>query len=450
MKVFEKEIQIPRTNGPVSLLAYFKSKVIDALQSDEIPVRFAVTRTDNDFFFCELAVLGEMGNRTFTPKNSIFEFRKRAQENIETFNAVFIVPTGIGAEIGGHSGDATPVARLLAASCDTLITHPNIANAADINELPENALYVEGSVLAGLLMGTMGLQPVRANRIILIIGKHPDTLFVEMAINAASAGRAVFGLDCSLVIRQQDSFLMKSLYSRSGRAVGVIQGVETLCEVLHDQRPHYDAAALTSLIQVPKHFHSEYFRSGNEMVNPWGGVEAMLTHTISLIFNIPTAHAPMMTSREVRNLELGVVDPRKSSETISSTYLYSTLKGLHRSPRIVCDPPVAGQPGLLTTADISCLVIPNGCVGIPTLAAMEQGIPVIAVKENRNRMKNDLASLGFPSGKLFIVENFLEAAGVMRALKAGLSIESVRRPLAYTYVQPDAPPRAGSGKDDLS
>lgn len=448
MIVVEKEIQIPRTKSPGSLLTYFKKKVIDVLQSDEIPVRLVITRTDDDFFFCELAVLSEMGNTTFTPRNSIFEFRKRNRENVETFNAIFIVPTGIGAEIGGHSGDATPVARLLAACCDTLITHPNVVNAADINELPENALYVEGSVLTGLLMGTIGLQPVLANRIILIIGKHPDPAFVDMAVNTASAGRAVFGLDCPLVIKQQKSFLMKFLYSRSGRAVGVIQGVETLCKVLHDHRPHYDVAALTSLIQVPKHFHSEYFKPGNEMVNPWGGVEAMLTHAISLIFNIPTAHAPMMTSKEVRNLELGVVDPRKSSETISSTYLYSILKGLHRSPRIVRDPSASGQPGLLTTSQISCLVIPNGCVGIPTLAAMEQGIPVIAVKENRNRMKNDLASLGFPSGKLFIVENYLEAAGLMRALKAGLSIESVRRPLAYTNVQPDVPPKACQEKDD--
>jgi len=43
---------------------------------------------------------------------------------------------------------------------------------------------------------------------------------------------------------------------------------------------------------------------------------------------------------------------------------------------------------VLTAADVSCLVIPDGCVGLPRLAALEQGIPVIAVKENRNRMRN--------------------------------------------------------------
>jgi len=61
------------------------------------------------------------------------------------------------------------------------------------------------------------------------------------------------------------------------------------------------------------------------------------------------------------------------------------------------------HPSVLTAADVSCLVIPYGCVGLPTLAVLEQGIPVIAVKENRNRMENDLTKLAFGAGKVFIV-----------------------------------------------
>ncbi len=93
-----------------------------------------------------------------------------------------------------------------------------------------------------------------------------------------------------------------------------------------------------------------------------------------------------------------------------------------------------GRDGVLSAADVSCLVIPDGCVGLPTLAALEQGIPVIAVRENRNRMRNDLTALPFGKGKLFIVENYLEAVGVMTALKAGVALSSVRRPLGGTVV----------------
>ena len=173
------------------------------------------------------------------------------------------------------------------------------------------------------------------------------------------------------------------------------------------------------------------------MVNPWGGVEAMLTHAISLLFDIPSAHSPMMESKEILNLDVGVVDPRKSAEAISTTYLHCILKGLHRSPRIINNPPVHSYSGLLTVANISCLVIPDGCVGLPTLAALEQGIPVIAVKENKNRMQNKLEELPFVRGKLFMVDNYLEAVGAMNAIKAGVAPETVRRPLAHTTVCED-------------
>lgn len=86
----------------------------------------------------------------------------------------------------------------------------------------------------------------------------------------------------------------------------------------------------------------------------------------------------------------------------------------------------------MSVADASCLIIPDKCVGLPTLAAQEQGIPVIAVKENRNRMQNRLDSLPFEKGKLIFVDNYLEAAGVMRAIKVGVSIESLRRPLTFS------------------
>ena len=91
--------------------------------------------------------------------------------------------------------------------------------------------------------------------------------------------------------------------------------------------------------------------------------------------------------------------------------------------------------GVLTAADISSLVIPDGCIGLPTLAALEQGIPVIAVRENRNIMKNDLTALPWAPGQLHIVENYWEAAGVLSAMKAGIAPESVRRPLADTETE---------------
>ena len=38
-----------------------------------------------------------------------------------------------------------------------------------------------------------------------------------------------------------------------------------------------------------------------EAVNPFGGIEALLTHCLSSLFNIPTAHSPMYDSVDIMN-----------------------------------------------------------------------------------------------------------------------------------------------------
>ena len=110
-------------------------------------------------------------------------------------NVVFIVPTGIGAEIGGHSGDATPAAKLIASVCDTLIVHPNVVNASDINEMTENMLYVEGSILDRFLEGQAGLEEVYNNKILLAVNSPIKTEI----INSVSGSRATIGADIDIV-----------------------------------------------------------------------------------------------------------------------------------------------------------------------------------------------------------------------------------------------------------
>jgi hypothetical protein len=432
--LLEQELDIAVAPGQGSLIEVFRGAVADHLSASEISVRFVVTGTDAKRHHCELAAVTGIEELPGAAPASIFEFIPRKCERTGDFTAVLLVPTGIGAEIGGHAGDAAPVARLLASACDTLVTHPNVVNASDINELSENALYVEGSVICRFLMGTVGLQKVRANRVLLVIDEHREPRLSEVAVNAASAARAALGLDCPRVIKMDPPIGMRARYSSSGRAAGRIESLERLCAVLERHRGEYDAVGIHSVIDVPSGYHMEYFESHGDMVNPWGGVEAMLTHAVSMIFNMPSAHAPMLESWDIANLHAGIVDPRISAEAVSTCFLHCILKGLHRSPRIVTDRAATHAPGVLNSADVSCLVIPDGCIGLPTLAAMEQGIPVIAVRENRNLMRNDLSKFPFEPGKLFVVNNYLEAAGVMTALRAGVSLESVRRPLADTEV----------------
>jgi hypothetical protein len=196
----------------------------------------------------------------------------------------------------------------------------------------------------------------------------------------------------------------------------------------------YDAIAMSSVIDVPPGYHQKYFDAGGAMVNPWGGVEAMLTHALSMLLRKPTAHAPMFETREIANSDPGIVDPRMAAEATSMTFLQCVLKGLQRSPRIVVGAP-HGTRGLIDVTGISAVVIPNGCVGAPTLAALSQGIPVIAVRENQNVLRNDLTCLPWSNGQFYLVENYWEAAGVIGSLKAGIDPLAVRRPLKYAGVK---------------
>lgn len=432
MFLFENEIDVPAAPNHQDLLSHVPQALRFRREGGAWPVRFVITGSDAERYHCEIGGLQKFETKARNEPESIFRFVPRNVERTDGFNAVFLVPTGIGAEVGGHAGDATPAARLIAAACDTLITHPNVGNASDINELPENALYVEGSVLSRLLMGTAGLQPVRANRVLVIVDAHRDRLFVDAAINTVSAARAAYGLRCPRVVELDPPLSMTSRYTSSGTAAGQIEGLERVCAVLDECRGEFDALAISSVIKVPEAYHTEYFESGGEMVNPWGGVEAMLTHAISSLYDIPSAHSPMFESREIANMAVGPIDPRMAAEAVSSTFLTCILKGLQRSPRIVTDHDAMRDRGVLSAADVSCLILPDGCLGLPTIAALEQGIPVIAVRENKNIMRNDLSALPWAPGQLHIVENYWEAVGVMTALKAGIAPESVRRPLAGT------------------
>ena len=192
----------PLSNGR-NLLEELGRAVETQLLAGETPIRFAVTASSETEYRCEAGLLTGLERKWPTP---LFQFVRRPVINSQSFNAVLLVPTGIGAEIGGHAGDASPVAGLLSAVCDTLITHPNVVNASDIIELPGNALYVEGSVISRLLMGSLGLQRTRNNRLLVVLGHHQDELFINAAINSVNAARATYGLTVPRIVQLGDGF----------------------------------------------------------------------------------------------------------------------------------------------------------------------------------------------------------------------------------------------------
>ena len=75
------------------------------------------------------------------------------------------------------------------------------------------------------------------------------------------------------------------------------------------------------------------------------------------------------------------------------------------------------------------MVSPYGCFGAPHQACLDAGIPVIVVRENKSCLNHP------EHPKCIYDENYIEAAGMIMAMKAGVHPASVRRPLAYTTVR---------------
>ena len=423
MRVYNKAISINREQE-------LTFEYLDALTREygDYAIRFIVCGCDNRSRFLEVDFLDASNSGSFSTakQRSIFTFHQRDGESNDGFNAVLIIPTGVGCELGGHEGDANAVSRLVASACDTLITHPNVVNATDYNEMSQNTLYVEGSTVTRLLMGQVGLQKVRANRLLTLVDK--GTLrYNEEIRNAVSTARITLGID-SDVFEMEKLTSCKIGLSKSGRAVGALEDMENLFDIVEKYGDSYQAIALSTHVERDTDWYREYFNPNREYqdvaVNPTGGIEAMMTHAVVELFDKPCAHAPAPQGDSPHH---GVFEPRLAPVSVSIRHIHCVLKGLHKSPRIV-----SYEKGF-NAGDVSCVLIPDGCVGLPVLACIKQGIPVIAVK-NRNIMKNDLDELDFAHGKFFRADNYLEAVGIMQMLKQGIALDSVTRPISHTKI----------------
>jgi hypothetical protein len=447
MKVSSQQITVRHLLQGRSPLSNLRDAAELAFGTEVTPLRVAVTGKSRTGHLCEIEAVEPKLYGSGDEEASVFDFRPRRHARTNAFNAVMLIPTGVDCAIGGHAGDATPAARLLASVCDHLVLHPNVVNASDVNEQTENSLYVEGSLICRLLMGTVGLRKIRQNRVLLVTEDRPEAPnVVEQTINCAEGARATLGMDIAEVVVLEKELFMQTGVSDSGRVTGRIERLGHLLEILKDKRGSYDAVALATRITPhidTVELHRAYFGQGGP--NPWGGVEAILTHLLSTVLDVPTAHAPTMSSEALRTERWGVVEPRKAAEVISTTYLFCVLKGLNRAPQVVTRPTGVYDPSIISAEDVSALVIPDGCVGVPTLAAVEQGIPVVAVKNNTNLMRNDLKALPFREGQLHYAANYYEAAGILAAMKAGVAPAALARPMQSIRIERAVAPVATNG-----
>lgn len=347
------------------------------------------------------------------------------------FVTALVIPTGIGASVGGYGGDAMPALELLSSVSDCLITHPNVANAAMFQSLPDNALYVEGYGLDQFFKGEWALRPVRQNRIGLIMDAGIEPAMRTVHLNTINAVQAVYGIEVVGWVETAEPVEVACGHAPSGSSWGRLENPQTVLDAAR-KLVSLGATAIALAVQMPDLEGEEEYGQG-EGVDPVGGIEAILSHWLVASLGIPAAHAPVFAQEKSLPEYEQVVDPRAASEYITPTFLPCVLTGLARAPRFIGlgsasahEASVALQQEDLKLDDLGVLVLPHDALGgIPALACMASGIPIIAVKENHTVMDVEQSfwtQLSGSAAKIYTAQSYLEAAGMIQAMRLGLRL----------------------------
>lgn len=284
---------------------------------------------------------------------------------------VFIVPTGIGASIGGYAGDASGWARRFSEQAN-LIVNPNVVNAGGFSGINDRMLYVEGYSLDEFFKGNLNLLPSKNNKIGIVFDKTIPQEVLNVHINTMNAVKTVYGIDITGYEITDEPVGVDFTLSEDGVSAGSVLNEKTLLKSAEKVlEKGAEAVAIVCMFQDPEDMNEDY--ASGEGTDPVGGVEAILSHYISSKLQVPCAHSPAF---EDYSISSQIVNPKSSSEYITPTFLPCILLGLANAPRFTAE-------GGISINDVDFLVMPYDSLGsIPVFEALKRDIPVYAVKEN--------------------------------------------------------------------
>ena len=283
----------------------------------------------------------------------------------------FIVPTGIGASIGGYAGDASCQAREFAKHTK-LIVNPNVVNAACFSGITENMLYTEGYTLDSFFKGEINLLPSNNNKIGIIYDKAIPQDVLNVHINTFRAVKCVYGVDIFAYDVTEEEVGVEFKLEDNGISTGFVKNSQTMLKTARKLLDKgCNAIALVCLFDEPEEDNPDY--ANGIGTDPVGGVEAILSHYISKELRVPCAHSPAFVDYQIYP---NLVDSKSASEYITPTFLPCILLGLSNAPML-------SDFGGISIDNLDYLVMPYNSLGsTPVFEALKRNIPVLAVKEN--------------------------------------------------------------------
>ena len=236
----------------------------------------------------------------------------------------------------------------------------------------------------------------------------------------ADGCRASLGLEIGPVVDTDQPLAVSLSLGASGISWGRLGCPEALLRA-GAQLKAAGATAIAVVARFPEDPGSEAlaaYRQGSG-VDALAGAEAVISHLLSQELGLPCAHAPALSP-----LPLDPdLDPRAAGEELGYTFLACVLVGLSRAPDLL--PAGQARAGDLQIEQVGAVVAPAGALGgAAVLAAVERGIPVIAV-HNPCLLQVDAHALGL---EVLNAASYSEAAGLLLALREGISPAALRRP----------------------
>ena len=318
---------------------------------------------------------------------------------------VFIVPTGVGASIGGYAGDASTYARKFS-KYSKLIVNPNVVNAGGFSGINDNMYYVEGYSLDEFIRGRLNLLPSGdGNNIGIVFDKSIPQDVLNVHINTMNAVKTVYGVNISGYEITGEPVGVDFSLDSSGISDGSVQNPETMLKAAEKLvKNGCNAIALVCLFEDPEEYNKDY--SNGLGTDPVGGVEAILSHYISKELQIPCAHSPAFADYQIYS---DIVNPKSASEYITPTFLPCVLLGLSQAPQLV------SSVGL-SIKDVDFLVMPYNSLGSPAvLEILDSGINIYAIKENSTVLDVTAEKLGILD-KVCVINTYDECLAKIKSI----------------------------------
>ena len=290
-----------------------------------------------------------------------------------------IVPTGIGASIGGYAGDASSVARAFSEHFNVIV-NPNVVNAACFSSINENMLYTEGWALTEFFKGNINLIPSQKNKIGIIFDKGISQGILNVHLNTMNAVKTVYGVNIVGYEISEEPAGVNFFKTNSGISSGSVMNPETLLRAGKKLiKRGADVLAVGCKFEEPP---EDNYKDG-EGVDIVGGIEAVISHYLSRELMVPVVHSPAFENIEITK---ELVDSKAAAEYITPTFLPCLLIALDNAPLIS----VQKVEHFISRDDVSALIMPYGALGSSiVLDALNYKIDVYAILENKSVINTD-------------------------------------------------------------